>query len=71
MKKRIDTTSISERFNMLPNNMKEEVLDFIDFLLYKNAKQPKGKVRQFGIMEGKIKLAANFDEPLSDFEEYM
>jgi hypothetical protein len=62
MKERINNTSITERINMLTAHMKEEVLDFIDFLLYKNSKQPKETKRVFGSLKGKIKMASDFND---------
>jgi hypothetical protein len=56
----------------LPPNLKEEVSDFVDFLiskhLYNNlAKKPL----KFGMMKGTFEMADDFDEPLEDFKEYM
>lgn len=54
----------------LPENLKSEVADFIDFLLSKSMKErkqtsiPKPK---FGSAKGMFKMNANFDEPLEDF----
>ena len=58
----------------LPENLKSEVADFIDFLLSKaikdrtNASIPKPK---FGSAKGMFKMNADFDEPLEDFKDYM
>ena len=62
------------KMEQLPSEMKQEVADFIDYLLHK-----KGKVRQepprrrpvFGSGKGLFKMADDFDAPLEDFEEYM
>lgn len=57
----------------LPDSLKSEVIDFIEFLLAKNKnlinvekKQPK-----FGCAKGKYQMSADFDAPLDDFKEYM
>jgi len=58
----------------LPENLKSEVSDFIDFLLSKakkdnrNSSFPKPK---FGSAKGMFKMNADFDEPLDDFKDYM
>lgn len=58
------------KFSALPENLKEEVVDFIDFLLAK--KQDKHlKTPKFGSCKGLFEMAPDFDEPLEDFKEYM
>jgi len=58
----------------LPEKMKDEVSDFIDFLLSK-AKAEKvaesGKAAKFGSAKGMFTIMPDFDEPLEDFHEYM
>ena len=56
------------KIESMPTDMQKEMVLFAEFLLSKAASvyQPK-----FGSLKGKIKLAADFDEPLADFEEYM
>ena len=56
------------KIESMPTDMQKEMVLFAEFLLSKTALiyQPK-----FGSLKGKIKLAADFDEPLADFEEYM
>ncbi len=56
---------------MLPKDLKQEVSDFIDFLIQKKITKKKKITPQFGSAEGKIKLAVDFDKPLDDFKEYM
>lgn len=65
---------IIPKFNQLSDNLKVEVLHFIEFLQtrknetfnpYSNEK------RIFGISKGKFTLGPKFDEPLDDFKEYM
>jgi len=41
------------------------------FLLEKSAKSKKKVIPQFGSAKGKIKMSADFDEPLDDFKDYM
>ncbi len=55
----------------LPEPLKQEVLHYVEFLKQKYADQNhKNQNRKAGSQEGKYKLAADFDAPLEDFEEY-
>jgi hypothetical protein len=57
------------KLSSLPQNLKVEVIDYIEFLekKYNTAKKhPKA-----GCMKGTFKMANDFDEPLDDFKEYM
>lgn len=54
----------------LPDNLKLEVEDFIDFLKSKAKGSRKIKKPRFGSGKGMFKMAADFDEPLDDFKEY-
>lgn len=56
----------------LPEQLKQEVLHYAEFLQKRYAAQlPKVKNRKAGSAKGKYKLAHDFDEPLEDFKEYM
>lgn len=63
----------------MPEDVKKQVNDFIDFILSKKEKDykvdgtEKGETnkRPFGILKGKIKMAEDFDEPMEDFKDYM
>lgn len=60
------------KLTTLPDDMKKEVDDFVDFL--KSKKRIKGDVpiqRKAGLAKGLIKMKENFDEPVSDFKEYI
>ena len=63
--------SLHTKLDLLPEKMKQEVTDFVDFLLSKSAKPKMKPVPQFGSAKGKIKMADDFDAPLDDFKEYM
>ncbi len=55
----------------LPESLKREVGDFVDFLKAKSVPQGKGKTqRKAGLAKGLIQMKENFDEPLDDFKEY-
>jgi len=66
-------TSISlyTKISSLPENLKNEANDFIDYLVSKKRKNKSKKVRQAGFLKGKIKMSSDFDEPLDDFKDYM
>jgi Protein of unknown function (DUF2281) len=56
----------------LPENLKQEVLDFMDFLVVKHQlSDKKNRTPKFGSAKGKYTLAPDFDAPLDDFKEYM
>ncbi len=63
--------SLHTKFDALPQNMKQEVADFIDFLIEKSVAKKKIVTPTFGSAKGKIKMSADFDEPLDEFKEYM
>ena len=64
-------TQIYTKLNLLPDELKQEVLDFIEFLLHKQKKKPAKKTPKFGSGKGLFYMAPDFDEPLDDFKEYM
>lgn len=52
----------------LPLNLKEEVSNFIDFLIQKSDKRfLKGKKRTAGKAKGLIEMKDNFDDPIDGF----
>lgn len=72
------------KYVSLPENLQQEVMDFIDFLVvkYQKGKQvddtdgevvhKKGKRKSnFGSARGLIIMGDDFDAPLDDFKEYM
>jgi len=64
--------SILSKLDTLPDNLKQEVVDFIDFLAEKSGIPKKKNIPQAGSARGLIKyMADDFDEPLDDFKEYM
>ena len=57
------------KLSNLPQNLKIEVIDYIEFLekKYQTSKtHPKA-----GCMKGTFKMYADFDAPLDDFKDYM
>lgn len=68
----MENLSLYTKINSLPENLKEEVRDFVEFLKTKADKQKGEKgMRQFGQLKGKIFLSQDFDAPINDFNEYM
>ncbi len=65
------TIPLYAKLNYLPNDLKSEVSDFIDFLLSKRKKDVGKKTPKFGCAKGQIHISPDFDEPLEDFKEYM
>ena len=59
------------QISSLPDSLKKEVKDFIDFLKQKSKGSKKPKERKFGYAKGFFKMSPNFDDPLDDFKEYM
>ena len=59
------------QLSLLPDKLKQEVENFIEFLKHKEKQHKPIKKRQFGCAKGKIKMLEGFDEPLEDFKEYM
>ena len=63
----------------MPEDVKKQVNDFIDFIESKKEKHNKLDIKEkgennkrpFGILRGKIKMAEDFDEPMEDFKDYM
>ena len=55
----------------LPDDLKAEVSDFVDFLAAKKKRVQERKKPIFGSGKGMFVIKADFDEPLQDFQEYM
>ena len=63
---------ILSQIQQLPEQLKKEVLHYIEFLQTKyKTRNQKSKDRKPGSAKGKYKLAPDFDAPLEDFKEYM
>ncbi len=55
----------------LPDNLKREVEDFVQFLKIKHKDKNELRKREFGHFKGLITMSPDFDEPLEDFKGYM
>ena len=61
-----------KRLQNLKPSLKEEVYDFIEFLLTKQEKDTKKiKKPHFGCAKGRFIMTPDFDAPLEDFKDYM
>jgi hypothetical protein len=68
----MENNILLDKLSKLPDNLKLEVYDFVNFLLTKN---PPGKDENnkpvFGSGKGMFNIKPGFDEPLEDFKDYM
>ena len=62
---------IYTKLHSLSPSLKNEVNDFVDFLLNKHEKEGAQKKPLFGCAKGKFKMSTDFDQPLDDFKDYM
>ena len=67
----MDNSLILHKLDQLPDNMKSEVNDFIDFLISKKENNEQTNKPRFGSGKGTFVMQPDFDEPLDDFKEYM
>ncbi|MBW8049247.1 MAG: DUF2281 domain-containing protein [Cytophagales bacterium] len=67
----MDNTLLYTKVNSLPENLKVEVFDFVDFLLQKDKKKKKKHSLKAGCLKGTFIMSDDFDEPLEDFKDYM
>lgn len=66
----MNTISLYTKLNSLPEDLKKEVANFLEFLVEKNEEKKK-RTPKFGSSKGFFKMSSDFDEPLDDFKEYM
>jgi Protein of unknown function (DUF2281) len=67
----MDNTLLYSKLASLPENIKAEVADFIDFLLSKKEPSKKNQNPKFGSAKGMFIVHPGFDESPDDFKEYM
>ena len=65
----MDNTLLYSKISRLPDNLKTEVSDFIDFLMIKNKKPIQNKPT-FGSAKGMFKMKKNYNESIEDFKDY-
>ena len=54
----------------LPDELKKEANNFVEFLKTKVSDKNLSKKRKAGLAKGLIEMSDDFDEPLKDFKEY-
>ena len=65
------------QLSSLPEDVRRQVLEFIDSLMKRRDREPAepGKQEQkkpiSGLLKGRVRIADDFDAPLDDFKEYM
>lgn len=67
----MENITLYSKLATLPDDLKAEVSDFVDFLATKRKKTQEKKKPTFGSGKGMFVLKPDFDEPLEDFKEYM
>jgi hypothetical protein len=55
----------------LPDDLKQEADDFVEFLKTKIKGEKSPKPPKAGLAKGLIEIKEDFDEPLEDFENYI
>lgn len=59
------------KINLLPEDLKAEVIVFLDSLLKKKKQQKPKKTPKAGFLKGTFAMSEDFDDPLEDFKAYM
>ena len=59
------------KLSSLPDDLKAEVEDFIDYLKLKSEKKLKKSKPKFGSRKGMFVMKPDFHAPLEDFKDYM
>ena len=68
---KMDNVLLYSKLATLPDSLKTEVGDFIDFLSLKRKKKLKSNKPKFGSCKGLFIMKPDFEDPLDDFKEYM
>jgi|GEM_PF-456228 len=66
----VDSILLYKKLTSLPDHLKSEVDDFIDFLLAKAKGKEKKPKPKYGSARGMFVMKPDFDEPLEDFKDY-
>jgi hypothetical protein len=67
----MDNFLLYSKFSNLPQNLRKEVEDFIDFLASKNKQNSTKPTKpKFGSAKGSFKMKKNFNDPIDDFKDY-
>ena len=60
-----------QNISALPEDLKKELMAFLEYLKQKDEKKKRRKKPEFGSGKGIFEMAEDFDEPLIDFKKYM
>jgi len=59
------------KFNLLPDNLKQEIVDFMEFLFQKNKIEPTPKKSlKADFLKGTFEIKEEFYDELEDFKNY-
>lgn len=67
----MDNVLLYQKIMSLPENLRVELMDFLDSLKRKTKKEDNQKKPKFGSGKGVFRMKKGFDEPLDDFKDYM
>jgi len=65
------TTALYTKIATLPQQIQNEIFDFMEFLIQKHKPQKEKTHPKAGCMKGTFKMTSDFNAPLDDFKEYM
>jgi hypothetical protein len=61
---------ILQKLQTIPEEFRQEVLDFIEFLSQKYKNNPQQNPPVFGSLKGTFEILPGFDDPLEDVKDY-
>lgn len=64
-------TQLFTKIRELPEDLKSQVADFVEFLALKSRPANIKVERKFGYAKDFFEMSEDFDEPLDDFKDYM
>ncbi len=67
----MDDIKLYSKLIELPDELKQEADDFVEFLKTKVKDKKTSKTKKAGLAKGLIEMQEDFDEPLDDFEPYI
>lgn len=67
----MNNLTLYTRINSMPDIIRKEILDYMEFLIKKYKTKKDQKHPKAGCMKGIFTIKDDFDEPLEDFKEYM
>ena len=65
------TTTLYTKFSSLPLALRDELMNYMDYLIQKHQPEKKKSHPKAGCMKGTFVMHDDFNEPLDDFKEYM